>query len=48
MTNMKWFLTCSEAKEFARKVNGTVFKFTKKEMQTLKTNCEFYVRWTYD
>ena len=46
MTNLRWFLTNSEARKFARKVKGKVFKFSKREMESLGTKCEYYVRWS--
>ena len=46
MTNLRWFYTSLDAMRFARKVKGTVFKFTKKEMESLGTECQYYVRWT--
>lgn len=45
MRNMKWFRTKEEAKAFAKKVKGTVFRFGKREKEILGTDCEYYVRW---
>lgn len=47
MRNIRWFYTSLDAMRFAKKVNGKVFKFTKSEMKSLGTECEYYVRWEF-
>lgn len=45
MRNLRWFWTQLDAMRFAKKIGGKVFKFTKAEMESLGTKCQYYVRW---
>lgn len=47
MRHMRWFWTWMDAARFAKKVGGKVFRFTKEEMESLGTKCEYYVRWEF-